>query len=48
MDVNEYAHEFALDINHICLDYGLMIVQAKMKLCALYVMNEMICVMCTL
>ena len=48
MDLLEYADEFALDINHMCLDYGLIIVQAKMKSSALYVMNEMICVMCTL
>ena len=39
MSTHEYANELALDI---CFDI------LKMRSCALYVMNEMICVMCTL
>ena len=40
MSAHEYANELALDI---CVDIWL-----KMRSCALYVMNEMIYVMCTL
>ena len=38
MNVHEYANELVLDIN----EYGMLALQFKVKLCALYVMNEIV------